>query len=72
MEHRTVKQEEDIAPEQAEPPGSGLPSDSTYSPPSLERSQPSDQPTLRTPRPALWADVPDEQWDDGAGSLRTG
>ena len=63
MEHRTVKQEEDIAPEQAEPPGSGLPS-FHYLPPSLERSQPSDQPTLRTPRPALWADVPDEQWDD--------
>jgi hypothetical protein len=25
----------------------------------------------RTPRPALWADVPDEQWTTGAGSLLT-
>ena len=64
MEHRTVKQEEDIAPEQSEPPGSGRPSDSTYAPTPLERSLLTEQSVSRTSRPALWAGVPDEQWDD--------
>lgn len=39
----------DVAAEQEEPPGS-----SVTSPAAL----------TRTPRPAIWADVPDEQWDD--------
>jgi len=64
MEHRTIKQEEDIAPEQAEPPGSGRALDSTYSPSRPDLSPPTEQPLARTPRPAIWADVPDEQWDD--------
>jgi len=69
MEHRTIKQQEEaLAAEPAEPPGSGRASDSTSTTP-----QPSLPPTTeptpappqaRTPRPALWADVPDEQWDD--------
>lgn len=64
MEPRTVKQEEDISPEQSEPPGSGALPDSTYSPAQPDRSLTSETPPERTPRPALWANVPDAQWDD--------
>ncbi|MEL7674217.1 MAG: lysine 2,3-aminomutase [Chloroflexota bacterium] len=64
MEHRTIKQEDDIAPEQAEPPGTGRAGGFPSSAPLAVLSSTTEQPLARTPRPALWAGVPDAQWDD--------
>lgn len=55
--------EETPQAEPAEPPGSGrdrnYPTPDTFTPPFQPNTA-----LNRTPRPALWADVPDEKWDD--------
>jgi len=64
MEPRTIKQEEEIAPEQAEPPGTKLALETTSIAGQPEYFATTEASIARTPRPALWANVPDEQWDD--------
>jgi lysine 2,3-aminomutase len=57
--------DEPPAPELEEPPGSS--NQAVYSPaaaPVAEIAAPSATTLARTPRPVLWADVPDEKWDD--------
>jgi lysine 2,3-aminomutase len=53
-----IKEQQTIA-ESDEPPSPEEPPSEQEEPPSLQRVT-----LTRTPRPSIWADVPDEQWDD--------